>query len=307
LQSPEIIDELFRKAAALYSGHKEIALLLVGAFLTFFFTRCLPWMFQFGSNIGVGALGRVSGRVRRKVALGEYLNWVILQNRDLNLTGIVGAAEKPRLEQVFISVKIHPTERPTEPPPMTVPPMARRQAIAAMRALSFLRPRLAWRSGIRDEGASCAADFSPKLFRARRLLHLRRWADRYHVAGVLSVAAGLVLVIIWPAWSAFCQRSPNTIGSAVAGLVWTVLAAVGVDMVHENHEDEDKDITVLGSIIIAVFGGAVFAAVAVQLAHHEGTRIRDRLRGVSAAALATQPFRPPRRPRATAWGFFFWL
>src|ERR1035441_2306996 len=40
----------------------------------------------------------------------------------------------------------------------------------------------------------------------------------------------------------------------------------------------------------------VFAALAA---------IRDRLRGVSAAALATPPFRPPRRPRATAWGFFF--
>src|SRR5439155_16170526 len=31
--------------------------------------------------------------------------------------------------------------------------------------------------------------------------------------------------------------------------------------------------------------------------------ICDRLRGPSAAALAAPPFRPPKRPRATAWGF----
>jgi hypothetical protein len=31
--------------------------------------------------------------------------------------------------------------------------------------------------------------------------------------------------------------------------------------------------------------------------------IWDRLRGDSAAALASPPFRPPRRPSATAWGF----
>jgi hypothetical protein len=31
--------------------------------------------------------------------------------------------------------------------------------------------------------------------------------------------------------------------------------------------------------------------------------IWDRLRGLKASALAAPPFRPPRRPRATAWGF----
>jgi hypothetical protein len=32
--------------------------------------------------------------------------------------------------------------------------------------------------------------------------------------------------------------------------------------------------------------------------------ICDRFAGGSAAARATPPFRPPRRPKATAWGFF---
>jgi hypothetical protein len=35
--------------------------------------------------------------------------------------------------------------------------------------------------------------------------------------------------------------------------------------------------------------------------------IWDRLRGPRAAALARPPLRPPRRPRATAWGFLFGL
>ena len=197
MQTPEIADRIYEVAAGWYARHQNIALLIVGGLVTFVFTKCLPWIFQSGSSVGARALGRVSSRFRRRVALGEYLNWVILQNRDLNLTGIVGVAEKPQLEQVFISVKIHPTERPTEPPGAPQPRSWVTEAWRPLKAaIAFLKSRISRLSGARDGSAGCATVFSPKLFPSRRFVRLRRWADRYSLFEVLLFFVGFALIVL---------------------------------------------------------------------------------------------------------------
>jgi NACHT domain len=290
---------IYEVAAGLYARHKEIALLMVGGFVTFVFTRCLPWIFQSGSNIGTRALGRVSSRFRRRVALGEYLNWVILQNRDLNLTGIVGAAEKPQLEQVFISVKIHPAERPTEPP---AAPLRQSWAVEALGLLkldiAFLRSRLGRLFGSSAGSGGCATVFSPKLFPSRRFVRLRRWADRYNFFDILLFWVGFVLVMLWPAWSVFLNHSANTLGSGWAGLIWTSIAAAGVAVVRDR--DADIAIKASGSVLAAVFGGAVLAAIAMRTVHHDPAPLA--LIATSAFAIVGIVATTSMRVRASAPG-----
>ena len=275
MQILEFADGIGGVAAAWYTRHKEIALLIVGGFATFVFTRCLPWMFKSGGSIGVRALGLVSTRFRRKVALGEYLSWVILQNRDLNLTGIVGAAEKPQLEQVFISVKIQPTERTTEPPSMTGAPQRRsfvREASRLLKLVSaFLKPHLGGPSTSREGAACCAAVFSPKLFPSRRFVHLRHWADRYRVSHMAVSAMGFALLVLWPVWTSFISRSPGISGSIVAGIAWTAGAAVAVSFVRSGAEDTIG--RAVGSLFALVFGAAVLAAIAIRFVRHDGSPI----------------------------------
>jgi energy-coupling factor transporter ATP-binding protein EcfA2 len=49
---------------------------------------------------------KIGGRISYLRVQGKYLNWVVLHNQDLNLTGIIGAGQKPKLEQVFISLNV---------------------------------------------------------------------------------------------------------------------------------------------------------------------------------------------------------
>ena len=275
-------DSIYKIAADYYAHHKDIALLIVGGFVTLVFTKCVPWLFQSGRTVGARALSLASSRFRRKVALGEYLNWVILQNRDLNLTGIVGAGERPQLEQVFISVKIQATERPTVPPPITGAPKPRGWVREAFDALKFAKMPIrhfSRPSPPPDGGTS----FSPKLFPDRRFARLRRWADRYKLLDALLVCTFTTLTVFLPVWRVFFSRTPGTIGSAWAGLVWTCMAAIGVAMYRDRHMDADFGIA--GSIFVLLFGGAVVAATTMQIIRHYGNPIALTSMSVSAVVV----------------------
>jgi HEAT repeat protein len=61
-------------------------------------------LIRLGDRLGRLAGGRLSYRSFEK----QYLNWVVTENKDLKLTGIVSydEAKKPQLEQVFISLRL---------------------------------------------------------------------------------------------------------------------------------------------------------------------------------------------------------
>ena len=61
------------------------------------------------------------GQIHRGPQANRHPSSMWLQNQDLNLTGVVGHGEKPQLEQVFLSLKIHSTESPAESEPVNKP------------------------------------------------------------------------------------------------------------------------------------------------------------------------------------------
>lgn len=266
-------DGIFDVAVGWFKGHKEISLLAIGGLITFVFTKLLPWMFQSGSKLGSRALAQCSSRYRRRVALGAYLNWVTIQNRDLNLTGIVGTEEKPQLEQVFISVQIQRTDPKAEPPLVVSSPQARPWAAEVFRRLKLSLAFLAPRPGRRYSGSSNEDGgfgiFSKYLFKRHAFPRLRRWVDHHEIYGGLAGLIVLGLVFVWPAWSTFIRRPPYEVGSGWAGLVWTAAAILGLFIMREN--GGDGTIKAIGVVVATVFGGLVLAAIVVPFVRHAGT------------------------------------
>jgi len=76
---------------------------------------------------------------------------------------------------------------------------------------------------------------------------------------------------VWPTWSTFGGSSPNTVGSALAGILWTGLAVVGVMMFRDR--TDNAVFGIVGSTLALVFGGAVIGGIAVQLARHRDAPI----------------------------------
>ena len=100
------MDQIKKWLIDLYQNHEKLALTLLGIIGGALATKYGPAVFSFV----VGLLGklwrRFGGRLAYNSIQGKYLNWVVLKNQDLNLTGIIGSEQKPRLEQVFISLNV---------------------------------------------------------------------------------------------------------------------------------------------------------------------------------------------------------
>jgi HEAT repeat protein len=81
-----------------------LTLLVVGILLRDLLPYLLRQCFQLARWIGKKLGGRLSYRYIEK----NYLNWLVTELRELKLAGVVGAdaAKKPKLEQVFVSLRI---------------------------------------------------------------------------------------------------------------------------------------------------------------------------------------------------------
>ena len=93
-----------------YSNNPELTLILVGALggaiSTAIFSKLLPsiWAAIVSFIAFIGA--KIGGRLGYKYIQNIYLNWVVMANQELNLTGFIGSDQKPKLEQIFISLKV---------------------------------------------------------------------------------------------------------------------------------------------------------------------------------------------------------
>ncbi len=93
-----------------YNTNSQMALVLIGAIggaiATAIFSKLLPTLWSIIVNFIAFIGAKIGGRFGYKRIQNNYLNWVVVANQDLNLTGIIGSEEKPRLDQVFISLQI---------------------------------------------------------------------------------------------------------------------------------------------------------------------------------------------------------
>ena len=99
------MDIWFQQLRDFYKDNPELAIALAAS-AGAIFTKLLPMLGSFIVHLLTMMGHKIGGRFAYKNIQDHYLNWVALTNQDLNLTGIVGSGEKPKLEQVFISLKV---------------------------------------------------------------------------------------------------------------------------------------------------------------------------------------------------------
>jgi hypothetical protein len=97
---------IIQQLIELYQKHEKLSLVLLSLIGGWLLSKVVPGLYSLVVGL-LNKLGRIlGGRLAYKSIQNKYLNWVVLQNQDLNLTGIIGSGQKPRLEQVFISLKV---------------------------------------------------------------------------------------------------------------------------------------------------------------------------------------------------------
>ncbi|MCB9418681.1 MAG: hypothetical protein H6667_02675 [Ardenticatenaceae bacterium] len=86
-----------------YTNYKDLALVLAGSLATLILVFLQRILYAI-RNFIVWAGKKIGGSLAHQNFLDNYLNWMVVEHQDLNLTGIIGSGPKPKLEQVFISL-----------------------------------------------------------------------------------------------------------------------------------------------------------------------------------------------------------
>ena len=101
-----ILGDLIKWALVFYKNDKELAIFLMGAIGWGISSKVLPIIYGKLLKLITFIGKKIGGRLGFKSIREAYLNWLVYKTEDLNLTGIIGTGEKPKLEQIFLSLRI---------------------------------------------------------------------------------------------------------------------------------------------------------------------------------------------------------
>ena len=96
----------FQRLVDFYQNYEKLAIALLSLFGGAILTKLLPALYEFFKNVLFGIGHKIGGKLAYNSIRDRYLTWAVLAYQDLNLTGIIGSGQKPRLEQVFLSLQI---------------------------------------------------------------------------------------------------------------------------------------------------------------------------------------------------------
>ena len=95
-----------QRLVSFYTDHRELTIVLVAMVGGWLLSKVIPEVSKALVRMFRSVTRKLGGKFAFRSIQDAYLNWVVLQNQDLNLTGVVGSGEKPKLEQVFIALKV---------------------------------------------------------------------------------------------------------------------------------------------------------------------------------------------------------
>ena len=101
-----ILGDFIEWALVFYKNDKELAIFFMGAIGWGISSKVLPIIYGKSLKLITFIGKKIGGRLGFKSIREAYLNWLVYKTEDLNLTGIIGTGEKPKLEQIFLSLRI---------------------------------------------------------------------------------------------------------------------------------------------------------------------------------------------------------
>jgi HEAT repeat protein len=121
-------------------GDNKLAIAICGTLIGFFLTKLLPFLWNSLRSFVLWTGKIIGGRLSYHAFLKRYLNWVVTENRELNLTGIVTTddAKKPTLEQVYVSLSIESKKWDHD--------VSKRHTASHLYNSRFFAPELVWGS-----------------------------------------------------------------------------------------------------------------------------------------------------------------
>jgi hypothetical protein len=253
------MDGLLNKIVDFYNNNKELSIAVAGALVgivgTWFFNKLGPWVVSI-LHFTIDLLGKlIGGHFAYAGIKRKYLNWVVLQNQDLNLTGIIATGEKPKLEQVFISLKVMDDEKDKgkdaiEKDVLTINRykfIAQLSRFFERRLLTFFFPS---NSHLPDEMAETI------LFVKQPMWKFRRFFNRSTVSAVLISLLVVVIFVALPFYGLFGTSNINSWPAGLGAGIWTFAAILAIALLIAaiksiKFDLEDISLT-LGVLLIAI-------------------------------------------------------
>ena len=237
-----------------YQKNTQLTIALAGIIAGWILTKVLPTLISFIIRLIKIVGKKFGGRLAYKSINDTYLNWVVLQNQDLNLTGIIGEGEKPKLEQIFTSLsvigerdEIHKKRKDETKEEERYLSKIKififvclndvKKNIIAFSDLLFISTLKLWRQ--RD---LCQKDalFKPNTFWRFRLFTENDAVSTLLILSIIVpfmlffVILSAILLILLPAEFLVLSFNISTIGTSYGAFVWTGILIIGYKLIRDH-------------------------------------------------------------------------
>ena len=231
----EIIIQFFKD---FYNNDRDLALVLIGIFGGWVLSSVFPTLRQYISNFFNFVGKKFGGRLAHKSIRESYLNWLIYKTQDLNLTGLIGSGDKPKLEQIFISLSISTEQEKSykkfdvenEEIKKTFWKTIFTQSLDTLYSLRLLIPpfstifkKFKLYSQKRDRASK-----ENMIFISHPLCNFHKISSREGVSLITTIVFLTSLFIIFPLYSLVWSSNINTISAFFSSILWSVLIVFGL-------------------------------------------------------------------------------
>ena len=252
-----VMEGLIQWFKDLYANDKELVLVIIGLIGGWILTKLLPAIFSYFSRFVTSIGKKLGGRLAHKSIREAYLNWLVYKTQDLNLTGIIGSGEKPKLEQIFISLRIvkeqEKLSKKTDVKDAEIKKPVWKAFFAQYHKISefLFSSLLPYGSLLRNtilyqhEPGNISKEniFKPNPFWKTYQIFYREGID-----DIIPLIGFIIIFWIFPSYSLLWSSNIYTIWAFLGSYLWSILVILGIFISYMMVRDKEK-IEGLGDII----------------------------------------------------------
>ncbi len=229
----------------IYKNDKDLAILIIGLIGGFIFTTLLPAILSHFSKIITLIGKKFGGRLAYRSIRESYLNWLFYKTQDLNLTGIIGSGEKPKLEQIFISLRVikegEKLSKKTEIKKEIKTSFWKKLYTQYYKTTSFLVLYLLNIFILNQCGYENASKDN-LIFKSKPFWKISHIIYREGVPSILILYLFFSIFWIFPYYSLFSISYIDTILAFTGSFVWSILIIFGLLGTYEVLKDPKKEL-----------------------------------------------------------------